>query len=70
MTINPNASAAGEAAPEKRLATLRALAALHGIVVHTLADGGYLVCRWGMSKDVPDLEALSKFLFTMGVRNG
>lgn len=54
----------------KRLATLRAKAALHGIVIHQLADGGFLVCRWGMAKDVPDLDALSRFLHTMGVRNG
>lgn len=66
---NSNAAEpAGEAAPEKRLSTLRAKAALHGIAVHQLADGGFIVCRWGMSKDVPDLDALARFLFTMGVR--
>ncbi len=54
----------------KRLATLRAKAALQGISVHQLADGGFLVCRWNMTKDVPDLDALARFLFTMGVRDG
>jgi len=68
-TSNVDASIiAAEAEASKRLATLRAKAALQGIAVHSLADGGYLVIRWNMTKDVPDLDGLSRFLFTMGVR--
>jgi hypothetical protein len=71
MKINTNTETVGALTPEqKRFATLKAQAALHGIAVHQLADGGYLVCRWNMTKDVPDLDALSRFLHTMGVRNG
>lgn len=70
MQINTNTVPVGAAAPEKRLATLKAKAALHGIAVHQLADGGFLVCRWNMTKDVPDLDALARFLFTIGVRDG
>lgn len=52
----------------KRFATLKAKAALMGIAIHQLADGGFLACRWNLSKDLPDADALSRWLFTMGVR--
>ena len=41
----------------------------HCKVGDQLADGGFLICRWNMTRDVPDLDALARFLFTMGVRN-
>lgn len=53
---------------QKRFATLKAKAALMGIAVHKLADGGFLACRWNLTKDLPDLDALSRWLHTMGVR--
>ncbi len=69
MQNTTNTATVGAAAPEeKRLATLKAKAALAGIAVHQLADGGYLCCRWNMTRDVPDLDALSRFLHTQGVR--
>lgn len=65
----PNAGQAGAVTPEqKRLATMRAKAAFHNIVIHDLANGGYLVCRWNLTKEVRDLDGLSAHLHTMGVR--
>lgn len=51
----------------KTLATLKAKFALAGHSVHTLADGGFLVCRWGV-RHVPDLHALAAFARQIGVR--
>ena len=52
----------------KGLARLKACAAIAGIQVHDLADGGLLVCRWGLSRAVPDVRALALFLAQLGVR--
>ena len=52
----------------KGLARLKACAAIAGIQVHDLADGGLLVCRWGMARAVPDVRALALFLGQLGVR--
>lgn len=69
MTENTNAATAGTAAPEKRLATLKARAALAGVAIHMLANGGYLACRWNLSKDLADLDALETWLKQQGVAN-
>ena len=52
----------------KGLARLKACAAIAGVQVHDLADGGLLVCRWGLSRAVPDVRALALFLGQLGVR--
>lgn len=46
---------------------LRALAALAGIQVYALDAGRYLVCRWNLSREVPDLDVLRRFLRQQGV---
>ena len=51
----------------KGLARLKACAAIAGVQVHDLADGGLLVCRWGLSRAVPDVRALALFLAQLGV---
>ncbi|MBN9573740.1 MAG: hypothetical protein J0H16_07350 [Alicycliphilus denitrificans] len=51
----------------KREANLFARFALKGAAVHRLADGGYVVCQWSLSRAVPDLPALAAFGRMMGV---
>lgn len=46
----------------KHISTLRARAALLGVELYQLADGGFLVRRWGLMKALPDLEAVDRFL--------
>ena len=67
---NPGAASGLDQCDDDRkgLARLKACAAIAGIQVHDLADGGLLVCRWGMARAVPDVRALALFLGQMGVR--
>jgi len=45
---------------------LAALAARNGIALHELASG-YLLCRWGRCRELPDLRAVALLLRQMGV---
>lgn len=54
-------------AERKRLDRLRAIAALNGMAVYDLADGSYLLCRWGLSRAVPSVNALSQLFAQMGM---
>lgn len=40
----------------KRQARLQAEAALRGVALHRLADGRWLACRWGLSRELADSE--------------
>lgn len=51
---------------EKTFATIAAKYALLGYAAHKLADGGYVVTRWSMSRYFPDVAALSAFLAVIG----
>ena len=51
---------------EKTFATLAAKFALLGHAVDKLADGGFMVTRWSMSRHCPDVAALSAFLAVIG----
>ena len=51
----------------KRETTVIARFAMKGAAVHRLADGGYIVCQWGLTRAVPDLPALAAFGRMMGV---
>lgn len=51
---------------EKDLATLIAQMALAGHSVHKLQDG-FIVTRWGMSRNCPDLATLVGFARQLGV---
>lgn len=57
---------ASMAAQSKLQVTLIAALALRGHEVHTLASGGFLVCRWGQSRACPSLEALQVFARQVG----
>jgi hypothetical protein len=53
-------------AQAKVYATIAARLALAGHQVFQLADGGYLVARWGMTRACPSLEALQSFARQIG----
>ena len=53
-------------ADRKYFATLAARAAMTGCTLHVLACGGFLLCRWGMAKELPDLRAVAAMLGRMG----
>lgn len=50
----------------KRPSTLRALLALRGIVLIDASDGGFIAGRWGLSVDLPDLDAVEAFARRVG----
>ena len=48
------------------VATLQARAALAGFELVLLADGTFLVSKWGMAKHLPDAHAVQHFLRQVG----
>ena len=53
--------------PNKQFATLAAKAAMRGITLQRLADGSFMLCRWGLSRALPDLCVVASLLRQMGV---
>jgi len=53
---------------DKQVDTLIARFALMGHAVHRLADGGFLVERWGLTRHCADVAALQAFLVQIGGR--
>ena len=53
----------------KAESNLCALLALAGHAVHSLKDGGYLVCKWGYTHHAHDLYAVKAFAVRLGVRH-
>ena len=51
----------------KRETTLIARFALKGAAVHRLADGGFIVAQWGLSRHCVDFASLVAFARQMGV---
>ena len=58
---------ANDGANRKALASMTARAALCGCTLHELSGGGYLLCRWGHCRELPDLRAVAQLLRQMGV---
>ena len=55
----------------KEFATLRAQAALAGVELSKLPEGGYLASRWNLSRELcelPDLRAVREWLARVAVR--
>lgn len=46
-------------AARKAFLTVRAEAARAGCALYELAGGGYLLCRWSLSRELPDLRAVT-----------
>ena len=53
-------------ADRKHFVTLAEPAARAGYMLHELACGGFLLCRWGMAKELPDLRAVAAMLGRIG----
>ena len=60
---------AGDKQPDdaKAKATLAAQLALRGFVMKELADGSFMVSRWNMACELPDLAAVGAFALLVGV---
>lgn len=54
-------------AQRKRLATLQARLAMRGHELHALADGGFMACRWGLTRHLSTLEEVALFCVQVGV---
>jgi hypothetical protein len=72
MSIDALPDTQAEAAERTRLAdklfaTVRAELARMSVTVHA-ADGGFLACRWGYCRSLPDLAALEAFAVQLGAR--
>ena len=52
---------------QKRETTLMARFAMKGAAVHRLADGGFIVAQWGLTRHCADFAALVGFARQMGV---
>lgn len=57
---------AGPSATSKGDATFIARAALAGFELVKLADGSWLASRWGMFRDLADVEQVERFLSAVG----
>lgn len=53
-------------ADAKTRANLVAALALRGYAAHQLAEGGFVVCRWGLHRVCADLPALAAFARQVG----
>lgn len=58
-----------DALDRKAFANARALAALAGVELLALPDGGYLVSRWNLSRELSDLQAVREWLARVGVHS-
>lgn len=65
--LSANENTNPEILDPKRETTLIASFAMKGAAVHRLADGGFIVAQWGLTRAVPDLPALAAFGRMMGV---
>ncbi len=54
-------------ADDSKVATMTKRAALGGVQLHRLATGGFLLTRWNLSTELPDLASVAALLDRMGV---
>lgn len=65
-THENGAIVAGQPDDRKAVATLVAKFALLGHQVHELANGGFLVTRWNLTRHCMDAASLARFLVVVG----
>jgi hypothetical protein len=65
-----NGDCANDGANLKALASMTARVALCGCTLHELSGGGYMLCRWGMSRELPCLRAVGDLLRRIGGCHG
>ena len=56
------------AAERKAFTTLQAQAALAGCELHALAAGGFLLSRWGLTRELRSIDEVRQMLAQMGCR--
>ena len=52
----------------KAVANMTATAAMAGWTLRALSSGGWLMCRWGRARELPDLAAVGALLRQLGAR--
>lgn len=52
----------------KRFATLQAAAALQGMQLHRLEGGRLLITRWGLARELADVDEAARWLRSLGVQ--
>ena len=65
--LSANENTSTEIVGQKRETTLLAQFAMKGAAVHSLADGGFIVAQWGLSRHCVDFASLVDFARQMGV---
>lgn len=65
--LSANENTNTEILDPKRETTLIARFAMKGAAVHRLADGGFIVAQWGLSRHCVDFASLMAFARQMGV---
>ncbi len=65
--LSANENTNPEILDPKRETTLIAQFAMKGAAVHRLADGGFIVAQWGLTRHCADFAALAGFARQMGV---
>ena len=57
---------ANEHAETKRFATVQARLALQGFVLRKIDDGSFVCSRWGMFRELQNLDAVERFAGLVG----
>lgn len=65
--LSANENTSSDIVGAKRETTLIARFAMKGAAVHRLADGGFIVAQWGLSRHCVDFASLMAFARQMGV---
>ena len=65
--LSANENTSTDILGQKRETTLIARFAMKGAAVHRLADGGFIVAQWGLSRHCVDSASLMAFARQMGV---
>lgn len=65
--LSANENTSTDILGQKRETTLIARFAMKGAAVHRLADGGFIVAQWGLSRHCVDFASLMAFARQMGV---
>lgn len=66
MAADAVTQAAEERADQKRFATLQARLALRGYVLRKIDGGGFVCSRWGMFRELQNLDAVERFAGLVG----
>lgn len=66
MSAEHSDAAASASQDDKAFATLRARAALAGVVLERMADGTFVAARWTLTRSLADADDVTRFLDMVG----